>query len=97
MPGGASKTEMEEPNEQPDRGHRPALASEPRLLILDDPTLGLDPVARRAVFEELIGDLADRGTAVFLTSHDLSGVEGSPTASGFSATGGLFSMKRWRP
>lgn len=53
-----------------------ALAPEPRLLILDDPTLGLDPVARRAVFEELIGDLADRGTTVFLTSHDLSGIEG---------------------
>ncbi|HYU35914.1 MAG TPA: ABC transporter ATP-binding protein [Thermoanaerobaculia bacterium] len=53
-----------------------ALAPEPRLLVLDDPTLGLDPVARRSVFEELIGDLADRGTTVFLTSHDLSGVEG---------------------
>lgn len=53
-----------------------ALASSPRLLILDDPTLGLDPVARRAVFDELIVDLADRGTTVFLTSHDLSGVEG---------------------
>ena len=53
-----------------------ALAPEPRLLILDDPTLGLDPVARRSVFEELIGELADRGTTVFLTSHDLGGVEG---------------------
>jgi ABC-2 type transport system ATP-binding protein len=53
-----------------------ALAAAPRLVILDDPTLGLDPVARRAVFEELIVDLADRGTTVFLTSHDLAGVEG---------------------
>lgn len=53
-----------------------ALASSPRLLILDDPTLGLDPVARRSVFDELIVDLADRGTTVFLTSHDLAGVEG---------------------
>ena len=53
-----------------------ALAASPRLLILDDPTLGLDPVARRAVFDELIVDLADRGTTVFLTSHDLAGVEG---------------------
>lgn len=53
-----------------------ALAAGPRLLILDDPTLGLDPLARRSVFEELIGDLADRGTTVFLTSHDLAGVEG---------------------
>jgi len=53
-----------------------ALAPVPRLVILDDPTLGLDPLARRAVFEELIVDLADRGTTVFLTSHDLAGVEG---------------------
>jgi ABC-2 type transport system ATP-binding protein len=53
-----------------------ALAPMPRLVLLDDPTLGLDPVARRAVFEELIVDLADRGTTVFLTSHDLAGVEG---------------------
>jgi ABC-2 type transport system ATP-binding protein len=52
-----------------------ALASSPELLILDDPTLGLDPVARRAFFEELVGELADRGTTVLLTSHDLSGVE----------------------
>jgi ABC-2 type transport system ATP-binding protein len=48
----------------------------PKLLILDDPTLGLDPVARNEVFEELIGELADRGTSVFITTHDLSGVEG---------------------
>jgi ABC-2 type transport system ATP-binding protein len=53
-----------------------ALASHPRLMLLDDPTLGLDAVARRSVFDELIGDLADRGTTVFLTSHDLAGVEG---------------------
>jgi ABC-2 type transport system ATP-binding protein len=52
-----------------------ALAPSPRLLVLDDPTLGLDAVARKAVFEELIGDLADRGTTVFITTHDLSGVE----------------------
>lgn len=53
-----------------------ALAASPRLLVLDDPTLGLDPVARRAVFDELIVDLSERGTTVFLTSHDLAGVEG---------------------
>lgn len=52
-----------------------ALAGSPRLLVLDDPTLGLDAVARKAVFEELIGELADRGTTVFITSHDLAGVE----------------------
>jgi ABC-type multidrug transport system ATPase subunit len=48
----------------------------PELLVLDDPTLGLDAVARRALYDELIGDLADRGTTVLLTTHDLAGVEG---------------------
>ena len=52
-----------------------ALASSPELLVLDDPTLGLDVVARKSLFEEIIGDLADRGTTVFITTHDLMGVE----------------------
>ena len=52
-----------------------ALAGSPRLLVLDDPTLGLDAVARRKLYEELVGELADRGTTVFLTTHDLAGVE----------------------
>jgi ABC-2 type transport system ATP-binding protein len=52
-----------------------ALASQPELLILDDPTLGLDPVARKALFEEVITDLHDRGTTVLMTTHDLAGVE----------------------
>jgi len=53
-----------------------ALGHSPELLILDDPTLGLDVVARHEVFREVIGDLADRDTTVLLTSHDLLGVEG---------------------
>jgi len=52
-----------------------ALAPNPELLLLDDPTLGLDPVARRAFHEEVIRELADRGTTVFLTTHDLAGAE----------------------
>ena len=52
-----------------------ALAMSPDLLILDDPTLGLDVVARKSLFEEVIGELADRGITVFLTTHDLAGVE----------------------
>ncbi len=53
-----------------------ALGHGPELLVLDDPTLGLDVVARDAVFGEVIGELADRGTTVFVTSHDLRAVEG---------------------
>ncbi|MGC8723392.1 MAG: ABC transporter ATP-binding protein [Acidobacteriota bacterium] len=52
-----------------------ALGSLPELLVLDDPTLGLDVVARKALFEELVDELAERGTTVLLTSHDLAGVE----------------------
>ena len=52
-----------------------ALAMSPDLLILDDPTLGLDVVARKSLFDEVIGELADRGITVFLTTHDLAGIE----------------------
>jgi len=66
-----------------------ALAPAPRLLILDDPTLGLDPLARRTVFAELIGELADRGTTVFLTTHDLAAVEGIADRVGILRAGRL--------
>jgi ABC-2 type transport system ATP-binding protein len=66
-----------------------ALASSPELLVLDDPTLGLDAVARRAFFEELVGELADRGTTVLLTSHDLAGVERMATRVGVLKGGKL--------
>ncbi|HEV8658807.1 MAG TPA: ABC transporter ATP-binding protein [Thermoanaerobaculia bacterium] len=52
-----------------------ALAVSPELLVLDDPTLGLDVVARKSLFDEVISDLADRGTTTVITTHDLAGVE----------------------
>jgi ABC-2 type transport system ATP-binding protein len=52
-----------------------ALAASPDLVILDDPTLGLDVVARKSLFEEVIGDMADRGISVLVTTHDLAPVE----------------------
>lgn len=52
-----------------------ALATSPELLILDDPTLGLDVVARKSLYEEVIADMADRGITVFITTHDLAPVE----------------------
>ncbi len=53
-----------------------ALGGDPAVLVLDDPTQGLDPVARKAFFGEVLGDLADRGTTVVMATHDLPGVEG---------------------
>ena len=51
-----------------------ALLHEPRLLILDEPTDGLDPRAR-AEMRTIIRDLADRGVTIFLNSHLLQEVE----------------------
>jgi ABC-2 type transport system ATP-binding protein len=48
-----------------------ALARKPELLILDDPTLGLDPLARKVLIDELIGDLAERAPTIVLATHDL--------------------------
>jgi ABC-2 type transport system ATP-binding protein len=53
-----------------------AMGHSPELLLLDDPTLGLDVVARDTVFGEVIGDLADRGTTVFVATHELRAIEG---------------------
>ncbi len=53
-----------------------ALSYSPELLVLDDPTLGLDAVARRELLDELIGELADRGTTVFVATNDIAGIEG---------------------
>lgn len=52
-----------------------ALAMTPELIVLDDPTLGLDVVARKSLFDEVITELAERGITVFLTTHDLAGIE----------------------
>jgi ABC-2 type transport system ATP-binding protein len=51
-----------------------ALLNEPDLVFLDEPTSGLDPMGRRLV-RDIIRDLRERGTAVFLNSHMLSEVE----------------------
>lgn len=51
-----------------------ALLNDPELVFLDEPTSGLDPVGRRLV-RDIIRDLSDRGTTVFLNSHLLSEVE----------------------
>ncbi len=47
-----------------------ALLHKPRVLFLDEPTDGLDPVSSRTI-HALIQEAADRGTAVFLTTHDM--------------------------
>ncbi len=52
-----------------------ALAQRPALLVLDDPTLGLDAGARLELWRDLVDELAMRETTVLVTSHDLAGIE----------------------
>jgi ABC-2 type transport system ATP-binding protein len=56
-----------------------ALATRPEALVLDDPTLGLDPIARRELLAELVKDLADHGTTTLVSTHDFAAVEGLAT------------------
>ena len=47
----------------------------PEYLILDEPVDGLDPVMRRQVWSLLLGDVAERGTPVLVSSHNLRELE----------------------
>jgi ABC-2 type transport system ATP-binding protein len=46
-----------------------AMLHRPRVLFLDEPTVGLDPIARNTVWESLRQLQRDFGTAIFLTTH----------------------------
>ncbi|UIO99352.1 ABC transporter ATP-binding protein [Halobaculum sp. CBA1158] len=51
-----------------------ALVNDPDVLVLDEPTTGIDPAGRRALWE-LLESLADGGVTVLLTSHSMDEVE----------------------
>ena len=52
-----------------------ALLHDPALVVLDEPTIGLDVVSKQAVREFLLELNRERGTTVLLTTHDLDDVE----------------------
>lgn len=52
-----------------------ALAPRPDLMLLDEPTAGLDPVARREFNDQLMTLQRERGTTVFFSSHLVGEVE----------------------
>jgi ABC-2 type transport system ATP-binding protein len=52
-----------------------ALAYRPELLVLDEPSSGLDPVVRRDIMEAIVRAIADEGRTVLFSSHLLHEVE----------------------
>jgi ABC-2 type transport system ATP-binding protein len=52
-----------------------ALSCCPDVLILDEPVDGLDPVMRRQVWSLVMGEVAERGTTVLVSSHNLRELE----------------------
>ena len=79
------------------------LARRPRLLVLDEPTTGLDPVGRHEVLHELMDVLADERRAVFFSSHNTHDVEQISDQIAFMDRGRIIDtsdketfLERWR-
>jgi ABC-2 type transport system ATP-binding protein len=51
-----------------------ALMNEPEILVMDEPTLGLDPLLQNAIYE-ILNDLKKKGATIFVSSHNLAEVE----------------------
>ena len=52
-----------------------ALIHSPELLILDEPTIGLDVLSKQRLREFLVAERRDRGTTLLLTTHDMGDIE----------------------
>jgi ABC-type multidrug transport system ATPase subunit len=52
-----------------------ALAQNPELLVLDEPTMGLDPVVTDQLFRAMVEDFSNDGRTILMSSHHLSEVE----------------------
>ncbi len=80
-----------------------ALARRPRLLVLDEPTTGLDPIVRREVLDELLQVLRDESRSVVFSSHNTGDVERISDYIAFIDSGQLLEsdekeslLDRWR-
>ncbi|MEC3534040.1 ATP-binding cassette domain-containing protein, partial [Bacillus thuringiensis] len=52
-----------------------AIVSNPNLIILDEPTNGLDPIVKRQILQFLVGEVAEKEITIFISTHHLDEVE----------------------
>ncbi len=67
------------------------LVNDPDVLVLDEPTTGIDPAGRRTIWR-LIEALTERGTTVLLTTHDMAEAERLADRVGLLADGALIAQ-----
>ncbi|MDO9463052.1 MAG: ATP-binding cassette domain-containing protein [Deltaproteobacteria bacterium] len=68
-----------------------ALLTRPKVLFLDEPTVGLDPQVRRQIWD-LVRNLKENGTTVFLTTHYIEEAEALCTRVGILSRGRLIAL-----
>ncbi|MEF8821570.1 MAG: ABC transporter ATP-binding protein [Halovenus sp.] len=68
-----------------------ALINDPDLLVLDEPTTGIDPAGRRQLWG-LLTDLADAGTTIFITTHYMEEAQQLADRVGLLADGELVAL-----
>ncbi len=69
-----------------------ALLHQPRVLFLDEPTVGLDPVARQAIWEYLVQLRAETQTTIFLTTHSMEEADHLCTRIGIMHRGNIVAL-----
>jgi len=71
-----------------------ALSCKPELLIMDEPTLGLDPITRYKFLQTLVSEVAQGNMTIFMSSHNLSEVERICDTVAFIKNGKLLELKK---
>ena len=69
-----------------------AMLHHPKLMFLDEPTVGLDPVARESVWQHIDQLRADYGTTIFFTTHYMEEAEHSCTQAAILRQGKLMAI-----
>jgi ABC-2 type transport system ATP-binding protein len=73
-----------------------ALSRDAELLVLDEPTLGLDAIARRQLFAELLKFMTGDGRSILISSHQLTDLERFADHAAIVHQGRLLTSGRWR-